>query len=272
MTPPAAAGALAPRPARERSRLAPGVRRPRRVSGPARRPPGPGSARRVQRRGGLLLGLLWALERVSSHRLLERLVRGRAWLGLVTFALIGIVTLQLALLKLNGAVGRDLQREAALQRENATLSIENSELAATDRVQSRAAQLGMEFAPSSALGFLSSHPSADLRRSATVLSAPARTATAGAEGSASGEASASGSSGSSAGSQAEGAEPGGAQASAGERSGEGPGAQATGGEAAANGAASPGGGEAKEGGSQTGSPAGSPPSTAAGGAQAVPGG
>ena len=271
MTPPAAAGALAPRPARERSRLAPGVRRPRRVSGPARRPPGPGSARRVQRRGGLLLGLLWALERVSSHRLLERLVRGRAWLGLVTFALIGIVTLQLALLKLNGAVGRDLQSEAALQRENATLSIENSELAATDRVQSRAAQLGMEFAPSSALGFLSSHPSADLRRSATVLSAPARTATAGAEASASGEA-ASGSSASSAGSQAEGAEPGGAQASAGERSGEGPGAQATGGEAAANGAASPGGGEAKEGGSQTGSPAGSPPSTAAGGAQAVPGG
>jgi len=247
------------------------VRRPRRVSGPARRPPGPGSARRVQRRGGLLLGLLWALERVSSHRLLERLVRGRAWLGLVTFALIGIVTLQLALLKLNGAVGRDLQSEAALQRENATLSIENSELAATDRVQSRAAQLGMEFAPSSALGFLSSHPSADLRRSATVLSAPARTATAGAEASASGEA-ASGSSASSAGSQAEGAEPGGAQASAGERSGEGPGAQATGGEAAANGAASPGGGEAKEGGSQTGSPAGSPPSTAAGGAQAVPGG
>lgn len=271
MTPPAAAGALAPRPARERSRLAPGVRRPRRVSGPARRPPGPGRGRRAQRRGGLLLGLLWALERVSSHRLLERLVRGRAWLGLVTFALIGIVTLQLALLKLNGAVGRDLQSEAALQRENATLSIENSELAATDRVQSRAAQLGMEFAPSSALRFLSSHPSADLRRSATVLSAPARTATAGAEASASGEA-ASGSSASSAGSQAEGAEPGGAQASAGERSGEGPGAQATGGEAAANGAASPGGGEAKEGGSQTGSPAGSPPSTAAGGAQAVPGG
>jgi cell division protein FtsL len=126
--------------------------------------------------------LLAALERLSSHRLLDRLLRGRAWIGLVTFALIGIVTLQLAMLKLNGTVGRALERQAQLQRENASLSIENSELAAADRVQAHAAQMGMEFAPSSALRFLTANPHMDFTRGAAALSA--RSASAGAEGTA----------------------------------------------------------------------------------------
>jgi hypothetical protein len=140
----------------------------------------------VQRSGGLALELLAALERLAGHRLLERLLRGRAWLGLDTFALSGIVTLQLGLLKLNGAVGRGLQRQAQLQRENASLSIENSELAATDRVQSRASQLGMEFASSGALRFLNANPSVDLRRSASVLGAPVHASSPGGEAAASG--------------------------------------------------------------------------------------
>ena len=172
MTPPAAAApAVQPRRVGAGSRLAPGVRPPRRVSGPARRPAPGRAAQRLQRHGGLLLELLSALERLSGHRLIDRLIRGRAWLVLITFALIGIVTLQLALLKLNGAVGRTLQREAVLQRENASLSIENSELAAANRVQARAAQLGMEFTSSSALRFLAADPGVDLKRAAAALRA-----------------------------------------------------------------------------------------------------
>ncbi len=70
------------------------------------------------------------------------LIRGRAWIGLVAFALIGIVTLQLGLLQLNSGIGRALEREARLQRENAALSIENSELASGEqgRVAGRAAR------------------------------------------------------------------------------------------------------------------------------------
>jgi len=124
---------------------------------------------------------LSALERLSSHRLLDRLLRGRAWLALLTSALIGIVTLQLALLKLNGGVGGALANQAVLQRENASLSIENSELAAADRVQARAAQLGMEFATSGALRFLTANAPVDLRRGALALSAAARSSSTGSE-------------------------------------------------------------------------------------------
>ena len=92
----------------------------------------------------------------------------------MAFALIGIVTLQLALLKLNASVGRALEHGASLQRENSALSIENSELASTDHVQARAAQLGMEFASSASLRFLSAHPGADLARAAAAAGSPAR--------------------------------------------------------------------------------------------------
>src|SRR5439155_6146511 len=121
----------------------PGVaRRSRRVSGPARRAaPARTLGWRSVRPGALLLQLVALLERLSSHRLLDRLIRGRAWIGLVAFALIGIVALQLALLKLNGGVGRALEHEGLLQRANAALAIENSEMSSATRVQAHAAQL-----------------------------------------------------------------------------------------------------------------------------------
>jgi hypothetical protein len=179
---PSASAAVAGARAAERAVPRPGVRAPRRISGPARRPKAAQPPRRaVTRAGSPLLSLLAAAERLSSHRLLDRLIRGRAWLVLVTFALIGIVTLQLALLKLNGGVGRTLQAQALLQRENASLSIENSELAAADRVQTRAAQMGMEFASSSALRALTADPPHDYSRAASVLSAPVRSQTPGSE-------------------------------------------------------------------------------------------
>jgi hypothetical protein len=133
-----------------------------------------------------VLALASALERLASHRLLDRLIRGRAWLVLVTFALIGIVTLQLALLKLNGTVGRALHSEALLQRENATLSIENSQLAAADHVQAGAAQLGMAFASSAALRFLAPSSHADFARGAAALSSSLHAPGTGSEGGVSG--------------------------------------------------------------------------------------
>jgi cell division protein FtsL len=119
-------------------------------------------------------GLLAAVGRLERHRLFDRLIAGRAWIGLVAFALIGIVTLQLALLELNSNVGRALQREATLQRENAALAIDNSELAAGNRVESLASQLGMQLVPMSALRFLTARPGIFTRRAAVALSAPAK--------------------------------------------------------------------------------------------------
>jgi hypothetical protein len=124
-----------------------------------------------------VVGLLSALESLAQHRLLDRLIRGRVWIGLVAFALIGIVTLQLGLLKLNGGIGRALEHEALLQRENATLSIENSELAAGTRVESRAAHLGMSFASVGALRFLSAGGHGEVGKAAAALAGAAHAAT-----------------------------------------------------------------------------------------------
>jgi hypothetical protein len=173
MTPPAAAAAPTVRP-----RRAPAPRGPRRISGPARPATAPRrpTAGAAANQAGLVLGLLSALESLAQHRLLDRLIRGRVWIGLVAFALIGIVTLQLGLLKLNGGIGRALEHEALLQRENAALSIENSELAAGARVEQSAAKLGMAFVPAGALRFLSAGGHGDVGKAAAALASAAHAA------------------------------------------------------------------------------------------------
>jgi cell division protein FtsL len=112
--------------------------------------------------------VLAALERLSMRRSLG----GRTGIALVAFALIGIVTLQLGLLKLNAGIGRALEHEALLQRENAALSIEDSELAAGERVTSEAVKLGMQAVPTGALRFLRVRPRIDPARSRAALSTP----------------------------------------------------------------------------------------------------
>ena len=175
MTPPAAAApAVHPRrPLAPGRPYAPG---PRRVSGPARRPREEGSTpRRSPEYAGLAVGVIEALRSLARNPMLDRLIRGRIWIALVAFALIGIVTLQLGLLKLNAGIGHALQRETSLQRENAALSIENSELAAGDVVESSAGRLGMEMVPVGALRFLTARPRSDASRAASALATPLTT-------------------------------------------------------------------------------------------------
>jgi hypothetical protein len=120
-----------------------------------------------------VLGLIEALGRVPRSRLLDRLIQGRISIAFVAFALIGIVTMQLGLLKLNAGIGRALEHEALLQRENAALSIENSELAAGDRVELQAGRLGMGLTSPGDLRFLTlGSPSFEARRAAAALTAP----------------------------------------------------------------------------------------------------
>jgi len=188
MTPPAAsAAAAAPAIAPRRTNSpwrAPATRRPRRVSGPARA--GSNHPARHQTRGwsgpAHAVGLA---EAVATHRLLDRLIRGRVWIGVIAFALIGIVTMQLVLLKLNAGIGRSLVRETLLQRENATLSAENSEVAAGEQVEAQAEHAGMELIPEGALRFLTAHPASDVSKAAAALSAPIAATSTGGEATAS---------------------------------------------------------------------------------------
>jgi hypothetical protein len=134
--------------------------------------PRPQTQRPAKADAGLAVGALAALRSVESHPLLDRLIGGRTWIGLVAFALIGIVTLQLGLLKLNAGIGRTLEQMSSLQSQNAALSIENAELAAGDRVESSAARLGMEIVPIGALKSLTPRPGLDAPHAASALSTP----------------------------------------------------------------------------------------------------
>jgi cell division protein FtsL len=154
MTPPTtrfASGAPAAHP-RRRIRRGTAPRVPRRVSGPARPP------RRepvVSSGGALALPKLPRLPLPSlDGRVLDRLLTGRLWIGFVGFALIGIVFMQVSLLKLNAGIGHAVEQAQSLERVNADLRAEVSQLGSNDRIQQVAERLGLELPPPGAVTFL----------------------------------------------------------------------------------------------------------------------
>ncbi len=156
---------------------APGIALPKRRSPrplvPSQRP-----ARRSVQDPGIALRAVDALERISASAMLDRLIRGRMWIGLLAFALIGIVAMQLVVLKLNTGIGRTLQRQALLQRENSQLDIENSVSSAESRVAPLALTAGMTLAPTGTVHFVTASPN-DVSRAARALSAATQVDTGG---------------------------------------------------------------------------------------------
>jgi len=79
---------------------------------------------------------------LPDHRLLDRLIGGRVWIALIGTLLVGIVTLQLSLLKLNAGIGRAVEHSAVLEQGNAALAAEVSRLSDPQRILDRAAAEG----------------------------------------------------------------------------------------------------------------------------------
>jgi hypothetical protein len=80
---------------------------------------------------------------VSASRAMDRLVRSRVWIGLIAFGLIGLVTMQVSLLKLNSGIGRAVQTSSTLERSNAALRAEISRKSAGDLIQAEAGAEGL---------------------------------------------------------------------------------------------------------------------------------
>lgn len=159
MTPPATAVAA--------PRLAPGSRR--RAPARQRRVSGPAPSVHAAEPRGIALRVIDTVEVISSSSLLDRLIRGRLWIGLLAFALIGIVAMQLLVLELNTGIGRKLARVAQLQIANSQLGIEDSGASAEARIDPLATASGMTFAPSGSIHFVAADP-ADVARAAAALS------------------------------------------------------------------------------------------------------
>jgi hypothetical protein len=151
----AAAGATVPAPARPRVR--PGERRIRHAErGPA---------------AALALGVQAFLRSLPDHALVDRAVRGRAWIPILGAMLVGIVAMQVEVLKLGTSIGRAIERGSALQSRNELLRANVSSLADDQRIERLAAGMGMVMPPPVAVGFLNVRP-ANAARAAGNIHAP----------------------------------------------------------------------------------------------------
>jgi hypothetical protein len=141
MTPPAAT-TIPHAPTRRR----PAQRPPRRVSGPARGARGaatvprggavavpPPLGRRLARTGG----------RIVDARFLDRLLRGRVWIGLLAVGLMGIVFIQVSMLRLNAGISRAITSAETLSHQNALMRADISKLDSGERISDSADALGM---------------------------------------------------------------------------------------------------------------------------------
>jgi cell division protein FtsL len=165
VTPPAAATAAGRPSSLKRS---PAPRSPRRVSGPARRP----SVAPTPRALPLGARLRVRLRELPDARLLDRLIRGRAWIVLVGILLMGIVVMQVSLLKLNTGIGRSVEATSTLERKNSALRLSVSRLSSGERIQRVAARMGMVMPAPVNVKYLSVRPSRDARSAIMTMRVP----------------------------------------------------------------------------------------------------
>jgi cell division protein FtsB len=161
-----------------RSRAATAVRRqpvprhPRRVSGPVRPVPVPGQPRSARIApqphdafGARLLSL-------PDHRLLDMLLRSRAWIWLLGIALGGIVCMQVSLLGMNAGIGRAVEESATLQHRNAALEEQVAELSSGDYLRAQANKVGLLSPDAGDVSFLTARGAIDARRAVQRMTAP----------------------------------------------------------------------------------------------------
>jgi hypothetical protein len=123
---------------------APGVL-PRREPGalPRRAPAAPRRAPRRRAKRATVSVRLPLAGLISPRRLVALGLRGRVWIGFVAIGLIGLITLQLIVLRLNTSIGQSLEHATRLSRENAAMAITNSEASSGEAIETLAHKLGM---------------------------------------------------------------------------------------------------------------------------------
>lgn len=114
---------------------------------------------------------------LPDHRLLDRLIGGRIWIVLIGTLLVGLVTLQLSLLKLNAGIGTAVEESTTLIERNAALRAQISRLSDAERVVGTATQMGLVMPPQGSPRFLQSG-AADARTALGAMRAPAQSAAA----------------------------------------------------------------------------------------------
>jgi hypothetical protein len=149
--------------------------RARRVSGPIRPVAVPAPAAGAVRRG--TTGVFERIRALPETRLIDGLLRGRAWIWLIGLLLGGIVAMQVTLLKLNTGISRAVTTTGTLERQNADLEADIARLSSGERVRATAAREGMITPPAGEIAYLRSHEG-DPARAARRMTPPSEEAAA----------------------------------------------------------------------------------------------
>ena len=104
--------------------------------------------------------------------LLDRLLRGRAWIAFIGALLVGVVFLNVSLLEINRDITAKADRIAELKRENGQKRVEVAELASSERIQQAATDMGFVLPAPGDVAYLKATPGRDARRAAHTIVAP----------------------------------------------------------------------------------------------------
>jgi cell division protein FtsL len=105
-------------------------------------------------------------------RVLDALLSGRVWIGLVGVLLAGIVFFNVDLLRMNREITHMADRAAQIKRENARLRQDVAGLASSERIQEAAAELGLVLPQPAEVRYLKSNPAIDARTASKRIIAP----------------------------------------------------------------------------------------------------
>jgi cell division protein FtsL len=90
--------------------------------------------------------------------ILDRIVRGRAWIALLGVMLAGIVYMQVEVLKLGHTIGTATMQISTLQARNEQLRVNVATLSGVQRIEQLAERQGMVLPPPSGVGFVAGGP------------------------------------------------------------------------------------------------------------------
>jgi hypothetical protein len=111
------------------------------------------------------------LRSLPDHPLLDRLVRGRVWIPLLGVMLVGIVAMQVELLKLNADTGRSIELIGSLQGRNDILRAQVASASDPSRIEHLASRMGMTMPGPESITFLKAR-SASARRALAAIRVP----------------------------------------------------------------------------------------------------
>jgi cell division protein FtsL len=105
-------------------------------------------------------------------RVLDALLTGRAWIGLIGLLLAGIVFFNVDLLQMNREITQMADKAAQVKRENDRLRHDYARLASSERIQEAAATLGLVLPAPGEVRYLESKPKLDAHNASKRIIAP----------------------------------------------------------------------------------------------------